>query len=227
MPFLQRTVAPRHILPMCCHRLILLDPRHAQQDAAWQELPDRHMVWAPTHNQSTGEWRPEWICFRCNATVQPDHTLLQSVPPTPACPEHGTSRRRSCDGWCPAPSPKSCQRFPTSVPNRINLPCPPGQEQGPSSTHSWPLPKPTRPAPFCRSMVSARMTQSPAPACCKGYSNTCQRLLARLWYGRPSEYVWHDQHNQPHTVTQAEGGEQGDPLMPVLFSLGAHPAEQR
>ena len=29
-----------------------------------------------------------------------------------------------------------------------------------------------------------------------------------------------------HTITQAEGGEQGDPLMPALFSLGAHPALQ-
>ena len=29
---------------------------------------------------------------------------------------------------------------------------------------------------------------------------------------------------QVHTLTQAEGGEQGDPLMPALFSLAQHPA---
>ena len=45
-----------------------------------------------------------------------------------------------------------------------------------------------------------------------------------MWYARPSEYVWHDDSCQPHAVTQAEGGEQGDPLMPALFSLGQHPA---
>ena len=45
-----------------------------------------------------------------------------------------------------------------------------------------------------------------------------------MWYARPSEYVWHDDSGQPHAVTQAEGGEQGDPLMPALFSLGQHPA---
>ena len=93
------------------------------------------------------------------------------------------------------------------------------------STHSWPLPEPTRPAPFCRSMVPARMTQSPAPACCKGYNKSHMPTPACLWCGRPSEYVWHDQHNQPHTVTQAEGGEQGD-LMPVLVSLAQRPALQ-
>ena len=27
-------------------------------------------------------------------------------------------------------------------------------------------------------------------------------------------------------IVQAEGGEQGDPLMPALFSLGQHPALQ-
>ena len=36
--------------------------------------------------------------------------------------------------------------------------------------------------------------------------------------------VRHDGHRQTHTVTQAEGGEQGDPLMAALFSLGQHAA---
>lgn len=57
------------------------------------------------------------------------------------------------------------------------------------------------------------------------HANKCVPF-ARLWYAQPSEYVWHDQHGHPHTVTQAEGGEQGDPLMPVLFSLAQQPALQ-
>ena len=52
------------------------------------------------------------------------------------------------------------------------------------------------------------------------------RLLpyVRMWYASPSTYVWHDSVGQPHHVLQAEGGEQGDPLMPALFALAMHQA---
>ena len=50
--------------------------------------------------------------------------------------------------------------------------------------------------------------------------------FVRLFYGQPSEYLWFDSAGQAHTVLQAEGGEQGDPLMPALYSLGQHPALQ-
>ena len=40
-----------------------------------------------------------------------------------------------------------------------------------------------------------------------------------LSYGQPSTYSWHDDSGERWTVTQAEGGEQGDPLMPLLFSI--------
>ncbi|CAK9081723.1 132 kDa protein [Durusdinium trenchii] len=46
--------------------------------------------------------------------------------------------------------------------------------------------------------------------------------FARLFYSQPSTYLWtddSDDHGQTHPITQAEGGEQGDPLMPALFSL--------
>ena len=48
------------------------------------------------------------------------------------------------------------------------------------------------------------MTISPAFACCSLH--------------------WDDADGQPHEVVQAEGGEQGDPLMPALFALGQHGA---
>ena len=55
--------------------------------------------------------------------------------------------------------------------------------------------------------------------------DACRVLpYVRLWYSTPSTYVWIDGNNCPHRVTQAEGGEQGDPLMPALFSLGMHRA---
>jgi hypothetical protein len=50
------------------------------------------------------------------------------------------------------------------------------------------------------------------------------KLPVRLFYGSSSEYLWYDGEGVAHTVNQAEGGEQGDPLMPALFSLGQHPA---
>ena len=36
-------------------------------------------------------------------------------------------------------------------------------------------------------------------------------------YVRPSSYVWTDEEGVRHTIEQHEGGEQGDPLMPLLF----------
>ena len=43
-------------------------------------------------------------------------------------------------------------------------------------------------------------------------------------FGSPSSNFWEDDHGQVHTLTQAEGGEQRDRLMPALFSLAQHPA---
>ena len=50
--------------------------------------------------------------------------------------------------------------------------------------------------------------------------------FVRMFYGHPSQYIWHHQTGQPHIITQGEGGEQGDPLMPALFSLGQRAALQ-
>ena len=44
--------------------------------------------------------------------------------------------------------------------------------------------------------------------------------FVRLSYGSNSSYTWVDDEGRQRTVTQAEGGEQGDPLMPLLFSIG-------
>ena len=36
--------------------------------------------------------------------------------------------------------------------------------------------------------------------------------------------LWEDEVGEVHEIAQGEGGEQGDPLMPLLFSLGQHAA---
>ena len=50
--------------------------------------------------------------------------------------------------------------------------------------------------------------------------------FVRLFYGRQSTYLWEDDLGVVHQIPQAEGGEQGDPLMPLLFALGIHAALQ-
>ena len=46
--------------------------------------------------------------------------------------------------------------------------------------------------------------------------------FVRMFYGTHSEYLWEDATGTVHTIPQGEGGEQGDALMPLLFSVGLH-----
>ena len=48
-----------------------------------------------------------------------------------------------------------------------------------------------------------------------------------LSYARPSRYKLCDDTGTDLTLTQGEGGEQGDPLMPLLFWLGIHGSLER
>ena len=49
-------------------------------------------------------------------------------------------------------------------------------------------------------------------------------LFVRQWYGSASKFVWVDDNGEAHIITQGDGGEQGDALMPALFCLALHPA---
>ena len=46
--------------------------------------------------------------------------------------------------------------------------------------------------------------------------------FVRCFYGSPSTYLWEDEMGVTQYIPQGEGGEQGDPLMPMLFALGQH-----
>ena len=48
--------------------------------------------------------------------------------------------------------------------------------------------------------------------------------LARCFYGSSSTYLWEDELGNTQKIPQGEGGEQGDPLMPMFFSLCEPPA---
>ena len=48
--------------------------------------------------------------------------------------------------------------------------------------------------------------------------------FVQMFYGQPSAYLWQDDLGEAHTIHQGEGGEQGNHLMPLLFSLGQHSA---
>ena len=45
-----------------------------------------------------------------------------------------------------------------------------------------------------------------------------------MFYSTASEYVWYESNGRLQAIVQAEGGEQGNPLMPALFALGQHAA---
>ena len=45
-----------------------------------------------------------------------------------------------------------------------------------------------------------------------------------MFYGTASTYLWEDDEGTTHKIVQGEGGEQGDVMIPLLFSLGQHPA---
>ena len=44
------------------------------------------------------------------------------------------------------------------------------------------------------------------------------------FHGTPSTYLWDDEMGVTQHIHQGEGGEQDDPVMPMLFALGQHPA---
>ena len=48
--------------------------------------------------------------------------------------------------------------------------------------------------------------------------------FVRMSYAQPSSYLWTDSEGTTHRILQGDGGEQGDPLMPLLFALGIHGA---
>ena len=48
--------------------------------------------------------------------------------------------------------------------------------------------------------------------------------LTTALYGTASRFIWTDDEGVAHSITQVEGGEQGCPLMPALFSLAQHDA---
>ena len=48
--------------------------------------------------------------------------------------------------------------------------------------------------------------------------------FVRMFCGSPSTYLWEDETGTTRDIPQGEGGEQGDPLMPLLFALGLHRA---
>ena len=48
--------------------------------------------------------------------------------------------------------------------------------------------------------------------------------FVQLFHCELSAYLWEDASGTVHTVHQGEGGEQSDPLMPLLFSVGQHAA---
>ena len=74
-------------------------------------------------------------------------------------------------------------------------------------------------------MVSERMTTFFERPCLFEVPKLQQLLpFVRKAYGAPSCYRWDDAEGQQYQIWQHEGGEQGDPLMPLFFSFAMHNA---
>ena len=60
----------------------------------------------------------------------------------------------------------------------------------------------------------------------QGLHNVCPSSVpfVRQFHGMPSRYLWEDDEGVIHNIDQGEGGEQGDSMMPLLFSFGQHAA---
>ena len=54
-----------------------------RNDSGWEELPDRNMEWAPTYSRHNGQWSTEWVCLRCNASLDRGHDMFRDVPAPP------------------------------------------------------------------------------------------------------------------------------------------------
>ena len=50
--------------------------------------------------------------------------------------------------------------------------------------------------------------------------------FVRMFYVSPSEHLWEDDLGETHSIPQDEGGEHGDAMMPLPFSVGQHDALQ-
>ena len=48
--------------------------------------------------------------------------------------------------------------------------------------------------------------------------------FVRSFYGQPSRYLWEGECGEVHLIDQGQGGEQGEVLLPLLFSLGQNAA---
>ena len=62
------------------------------------------------------------------------------------------------------------------------------------------------------------------PGLCRVDGGSQVLPFVKLFYGSPSQYWWEDDKGIVHEVDQGEGGEQGDAMMPLLFSVGQHDA---
>ena len=83
---------PPDIIPLCCPRLVLIDPTQPELDSSWRELPSRHMDWAPNMDQTTREWQAEWVCLRCNNHITGTHPSIQYEGTRPNCSIHGPTQ---------------------------------------------------------------------------------------------------------------------------------------
>ena len=51
--------------------------------------------------------------------------------------------------------------------------------------------------------------------------------FVRLFYSSPSAFLWEDSMGEIRHIPQGEGGEEGEPLMPLMYAMSQHSAYGR
>ena len=108
--------------------------------------------------------------------------------------------------------------------HHFNLQCMPGPAQTlwPAQSANSQNMTPTR--LWSASMGLARMAMCAGLLLCASsiHEWSCAKVAAL--YGTGSRFLWRGDEGKDHCITQGEGGEQGNPLLPALFALAQHDA---
>ena len=212
-PTRQPPAPPAHIQASCCPPLLLADPARPNQDSAWRELSDRHMSWAPTHDQQTDTWRlvemQQYPRPRTPPLSQhPRATHLR--PPRPPQPPRGSPSKYPRVGM-PPPSSYVQNRDATSPTRRG--PRPPSDSRTECNTTTLDEPRATRPT--SRGSTHPQLALRPAHSSSNPAAATCST-------GSMAELRKHG--GNMANIRGTHAGSTANPLATIPSYLGNSPA---
>lgn len=80
--------APAHILPFCCNRVLLVAPATLSKMERGENCQTATWIGRP-HSSQPNTWQPEWVWPRCGSNSTTADQLMQQLPTSPECRQHG------------------------------------------------------------------------------------------------------------------------------------------